>query len=159
MTADALAHSSIIPATIVRGHRVASGLNGNPRFPGGTLRMQQPFFLQRGLDLSPFHLGTLNISITPLSYRVLKPKLTFRSVKWHPTEPAEDFSFFDVCLLRDGCSPIAGLIYYPHPDTKPEHFQSADVLELLLPWTDELAYDQRIEIAVPENQMQFALSL
>lgn len=158
MTADELAHSSIIPATIVRGHRVASGLNGNPRFPGGTLRMQQPFFLERGLDLSPFHLGTLNISIAPLSYRVLTPKLTFRSVKWHPIEPAEDFSFFDVRLLRDGSPTIAGLIYYPHPDTKPEHFQSADVLELLLPWTDQLAYGLRIEIAVPEAQMQFAIT-
>ena len=26
-----------IAATVVPGHRVASGLNGNPRFPGGTL--------------------------------------------------------------------------------------------------------------------------
>jgi hypothetical protein len=155
MTSDALAHRSITPATIVRGHRVASGLNGNPRFPGGTLRMQQPFFLARGLDLSPFHPGALNISIAPLSYRVLMPKVTFRTVKWHATEPAEDFSFFDVRLLRDGSPPIAGLIYHPHPDTKPEHFQSADVLELLLPWTDQLAYGQRIEIEVPDAQMRF----
>jgi hypothetical protein len=33
---------NMIPASIVQGHRVASGLNGNPRFPGGTLRMQLP---------------------------------------------------------------------------------------------------------------------
>ena len=30
--------------------------------------------------------------------------------------------------------PVAGHIYYPHPDTKPEHFQQPDVLELLLPY-------------------------
>ena len=30
----------MIPAVIVQGHRVASGLNGNSKFPGGTLRMQ-----------------------------------------------------------------------------------------------------------------------
>ena len=31
-------------ATVIRGHRVASGLGGNPDFPGGTLRMQTPTF-------------------------------------------------------------------------------------------------------------------
>lgn len=30
-------------ACIVQGHRVASGLTGKTRFPGGTLRMQMPF--------------------------------------------------------------------------------------------------------------------
>lgn len=43
-------------ATIIQGHRVASGLNGNPAFPGGTLRMQAPFFKARGLDLSLIHI-------------------------------------------------------------------------------------------------------
>ena len=81
----------MISATIVQGHRVASGLNGNPLFPGGTMRMQLPFFKELGLDLSAFYPGTLNVSITPLCYRVVKPKHTFRALKWHPTEPAEDF--------------------------------------------------------------------
>ena len=40
-----------VAARIVPGHRVASGLNRNPRFPGGTLRMQAPFFLAVGFDL------------------------------------------------------------------------------------------------------------
>ena len=40
------------PARIVPGHRVASGQNGNPLFPGGTLKMQTPFFQALGLDLS-----------------------------------------------------------------------------------------------------------
>src|ERR1022692_3857667 len=99
-----------VAARVVLGHRVASGLNQNPRFPGGTLRMQFPHFLSRGLDLSSFHLGTLNVSIAPLAYRVLKARHTFTNVKWHPTEPAEDFSFFDV---RVGCpdkTSVVGLI-------------------------------------------------
>src|SRR3954463_2473826 len=86
------------PATIVRGHRVASGQNGNPRFPGGTIRMQAPHFLARGLDISLFHPGTLNVSIAPYRFRVGKPRCTLPSVKWHPTEPAEDFSFFDATV-------------------------------------------------------------
>jgi hypothetical protein len=144
-----------IQATIVEGHRVASGLNGNPRFPGGTMRMQLPFFKALGLDLSAYHPGTLNVSIAPLTCRVVKPKLTFRNLKWHPVEPAEDFSFFDVTLHRDDAPPVRGLIYFPHPDTKPEHFQKPDVLELLLPLTAGLTYGTRIRLEVPPGQMIF----
>jgi hypothetical protein len=145
----------MISATIVQGHRVASGLNGNPKFPGGTLRMQLPFFRDLGLDLSSYHLGTLNVSIAPLSYRVVQPKWTFPNVKWHTTEPEEDFSFFDVVVHRDDATSISGLIYFPHPETKPEHFQSPDVLELLLPWTEGLGYGTKIRLDVPAEQMAF----
>lgn len=146
-----------VRATVVPGHRVASGLNGNPLFPGGTLRMQQPFFHALGLDLSGYYPGTLNISLAPLSYNIEQPRLTFHQVHWHPTEPAEDFSFFDVnAFLQDGRQ-IAGLIYYPHPSTKPTHFQQPDVLELLLPWTAELQYGDEIHLEVPPDQMTFQL--
>jgi len=155
MTNDEVGEHQMIPATIVQGHRVASGLNGNPKFPGGTLRMQLPYFKALGLDLSVYHLGTLNVSIAPQSYRVVAPKLTFREVKWHPTEPAEDFSFFDVVVRRADVPAVAGLIYFPHPDTKPEHFQQADVLELLLPWTAGLAYGVEIQLEAGAGQMIF----
>ena len=145
----------LIPAVVVPGHRVASGLNGNPRFPGGTLRMQLPFFRERGLDLGPYHLGTLNVSIAPARYRTGTARHRFRQVKWHPTEPAEDFSFFDVRVHLADDTAIDGLIYYPHPETKPEHFQHPDVLELLLPWTEGLAYGDSIQIEVPTEQMTF----
>ena len=141
------------PACIVPGHRVASGQNGNPLFPGGTLKMQRPFFQALGLDLSPYHRGTLNVSIAPLRYRVLAPRLTLRGVRWHPPEPAEDFSFFDVRLRRDGAPAAEGLIYYPHPDTKPTHFQQLDVLELLLPFVNGLSYGAEIRLEVPTEQM------
>ena len=52
-----------ISARIVPGHRVASGMNGNPRFPGGTLRMQEPHFLALGFNLALYHRGTMNVSI------------------------------------------------------------------------------------------------
>ena len=141
------------PARLVAGHRVASGLNGNPRFPGGTLLMQTPHFLARGLDLGQFHRGTLNVSIAPHRYRVVQPRLTFRDVQWHPIEPKEDFSFFDVTLLRHDLPPVSGLIYYPHPDTKPEHFQAPDVLELLLPFVEGFTYGCTLTLQVPRSQM------
>ena len=147
--------NEIITVRIVAGHRVASGLNGNPRFPGGTLRMQFPHFLALGLDLRAFHLGTLNVSIAPLRYRVGRARHTFTRVKWHPTEPAEDFSFFDVTVIRPQEPPVTGLIYYPHPDTKPEHFQASDVLELLLPFMEGLHYGRELSLKIPERQMTF----
>ncbi len=146
--------STTIPAVIFQGHRVASGLNGNPKFPGGTLLMQTPHFLQRGLDLSKFHRGTINIRIAPYRYQVLHPTVTFRSVQWHPTEPAEDFSFFDVQVIHRNES-YHGLIYYPHPETKPEHFQPPDALELLLPFIPDLSYGQTVEIRTSPDQMIF----
>jgi hypothetical protein len=145
----------IITARLVEGHRVASGLNGNPRFPGGTLRMQTPHFQALGFDISHLYLGTLNVSIAPLSYQVVKARHTFSNVKWHPTEPAEDFSFFDV---RVGCpdgTAVVGYIYYPHPNTKPEHFQEPDVLELLLPFVEGLRYGMTMRLEVPTEQMVF----
>jgi len=143
-----------VSARVVEGHRVASGSNGNPRFPGGTLLMQMPYFQALGLDLSPFYRGTVNVSIAPMNYRVRKARYTFRRVKWHPTAPAEDFSFFDVRLLRDGAEPVAGLIYYPHPETKPEHFQRPDVLELLLPYIKGVEYGAHLTLSIPSDQME-----
>ncbi len=143
-----------IAAIIVGGHRVASGENGDPRFPGGTLRMQAPHFRARGLDLGRFHLGTVNVSIARQRYRAIAPRHTFRDVKWHPTEPAEDFSFFDVTLVTQNGARFAGLIYHPHPETKPEHFQQPDVLELLLPWVDGLAYGDHVTLEIPAPQMR-----
>ncbi|MBL9169732.1 MAG: hypothetical protein JNN07_18470 [Verrucomicrobiales bacterium] len=144
-----------LAARIVKGHRVASGLNGNPRFPGGTMRMQIPHFLALGLDLRYLYPGTLNVSIAPKRYRVVRPRYSFPALKWHPIEPAEDFSFFDARLVRPGHTPVEGFVYYPHPETKPEHFQSPDVLELLFPRVEGLEYGMVIALEVPAEQMLF----
>lgn len=140
-------------ARVVPGHRVASGQNGNPRFPGGTLRMQGPYFKALGLDLGAYHPGTLNVSIAPCRYRVVRPRHTFHQVKWHPTEPAEDFSFFDVRLILPDGIRVSGLVYFPHPDTKPEHFQQPDVLEILLPFVEAVDYGAELAFEIPRDQM------
>jgi hypothetical protein len=48
---------------------------------------------------------------------------------------------------------LAGLIYYPHPETKPEHFQAPDILELLLPFVDGLHYGMELTLEIPPEQM------
>lgn len=54
--------------------------------------------------------------------------------------------------MRAG-EPVAGKIYYPHPETKPEHFQQPDVLELLLPFVGGLKYGDEIQLSIPAEQM------
>ena len=143
----------VLRATVVPGHQVASGNNRDPRFPGGTIRMQVPHFRALGLDLSQFHPGTINVSIAPHRYQVLEPAAVLRAVQWHDTEPAEDFSFFDVEVIAGDGLPVPGYIYYPHPETKPTHFQSPDVLELLLPFVNGIEYGATLKLKVRENQI------
>ena len=150
---NAVEDCCLVAARVVQGHRVASGENGDPRFPGGTIRMQMPFFKARGLDLSRFHPATVNVDIAPCAYRVVAPRHTFRQVAWHPTAPAEDFSFIDVEVLGLGPEPVTGFIYYPHPETKPCHFQKASVLELLLPFVPSLRYGMCVQLRIPSRQM------
>ena len=146
-----------VTATVMEGHRVASGLNHDPRFPGGTLAMQGPVFARLGLDLSVYHPGTLNLSIAPHRYRVVRPRLTLRQVNWHPVEPTEDFSFFDCQVMMPGQKPVLALIYHPHPETKPEHFQSPDVLEVLAPPIHGLMYGMQLALAIDPAQMMIEL--
>ncbi|HYF37382.1 MAG TPA: hypothetical protein VD994_18925 [Prosthecobacter sp.] len=142
-----------VSGTIVRGHRVASGLNGDPRFPGGTLAMQRPCFAALGLDLVEMHAGTLNVSIVPARYEMRQPRWTFPLVKWHPTEPAETFSFVQARMECPNGEDVSGWIYHPHPETKPEHFQSPDVLEVLMPFVEGLDYGTRVMLWVPVEEM------
>ncbi len=144
----------ILSARVVPGHQVASGQNGDPRFPGGTLKMQASFFREAGLDLSCYFGGTINVRIAPCTYQVVRAPLTLWQVKWHPVEPAEDFSFFDVRVRQpEGGAPVDGKIYYPHPDTKPDHFQSPDVLELLLPYLKGIAAGSELILEMDPAQI------
>ncbi|NER00196.1 MAG: hypothetical protein F6K30_26440 [Cyanothece sp. SIO2G6] len=144
-----------VEGTIVQGHRVASGQNNNPRFPGGTLRMQTPAFAQLGLDLTAYFPGTINLSISPQTYVVKRSLHTFHNVKWAEHCPAEDFSFFNCRLGFSNVSTvIEGLIYYPHPETKPEHFQDAGILEILAPAIAGLEYGDRVILELDPAQIE-----
>lgn len=117
---------------VVAGHGVASGRAGDPRFPGGTLRMQAPHFAALGLDLTPYWPGTLNLDVAPRRFEPLAPRWTFRDVRWHEVEPPESFSFVEARLAWRGRESPA-LVYWPHPETKPEHHQPSGVVEVLAP--------------------------
>ena len=146
---------NIVPGIVKKGHRVASGFAKEPRFPDGTLALQIPRFAERGLDLSGYHRGTLNVSISPLSCRIGKAWKIFPKVKWSPVMPSENFSFF-----RCGIRPIgaeiftSALIYWPHPSTKPEYFQDPSILEILAPFLQGIGYGSRVELCFSPEEIE-----
>ena len=142
-----------VKGNVKKGYGVASGISGDLRFPRGTLKLQKPFFQERGLNLDGYYLGTINLSIAPHRYEVKVPKCTFRQVEWSPENPAEDFSFFDCRILTNSNHRLNGLIYYPHPETKPEHFQSPDVLEIITFPIDGLNDRDKLIMEVDREQM------
>lgn len=144
-----------VAGTVIAGHGVASGRKADQRFPEGTLAMQAPYFAEHGFDLSPFWLGTLNVDIAPARFEVGRAAFTFRAVKWHPSEAAEDFSFFECRVSVAGSDLTAdGWIYYPHPDTKPEHEQPDSVLEVLTCKLSGVGMGTRLRLSVRESQIK-----
>ena len=135
------------------GHQVASGFSPNSPYERGTLEMQLPLFQKLGLDLSSFFLGTINISIAPNTFKLIKPKHTFHHVKWHRDYDAETFSFSACGLVHRGNS-YQGLIYYPHPETKIGHFQDDSILEAIAPKIPDLTYGDRITLEIDPQEIQ-----
>jgi len=60
--------------------------------------------------------------------------------------PPEDFSF-KRCRLNG----VDALIYYPHPDTKPDHHQSPDVVEVLAPKMETIVYGSKVVLEIPKK--------
>lgn len=140
--------------TVVDGHGVASGLRGDPRFPGGTLALQAPLFAARGLDLSSLHPGTINVDLAPLRLDPRDPRHTFEAVAWHPDVPPETFSFFDARIATADVV-HEGLVYRPHPETKPGHPQPATVVEMVAPPIEGLQQGQPVSMWVDPRQGRF----
>jgi len=124
---------------------VASGQGNDPRYPDGTLSLQIQFFNKLGLDLSPFHRATLNISIRPNTWSMRTPRHTFRQVEWTSQHPPEDFSFARGAVAYAGVR-YDGWVYQPHPETKRDHFQDPCIVEFIAPFIPGLGYGSRVEL-------------
>lgn len=113
---------------LASGYGVASGPSAD--YPYGALERQRPIFAERGLDLSGFFNGTLNIDIRPATFELTKPEYTFRDVNWTDLHPPEHFSFCR-CRVIYGGAEHEGWIYYPHPETKRRNFQDPSLIEVI----------------------------
>ena len=143
--------NTIVSGVIVEGYRVASGPSKD--YPYGTLEKQIPLFRQRGLNLERFHLGTLNVSIAPATFEMVNPEYTFRQVAWTDLHPPEDFSF-SRCMVRFRGASYTGYVYYPHPETKKRHFESASLLEIISVYIPEIRYGERMELELSADEIR-----
>lgn len=134
-----------------QGYRVASGPSeAYPEY--GSIEKQKPFFKQLGLNLDHVFNGTLNISIAPYEFDMTKPEYTFQNVKWTELTNAEDFSFSRCKIIFQGAE-YNGLVYYPDPKTKKEHFQSMSTVEVLAPFIADINYGDAIEISLNSEEI------
>ena len=141
-----------IKGVVSQGHRIASGLAANNPYPAGSLALQIPHFRERGLDLTHLHAATVNIDISPCTWKFVKPDYTFQKVAWSDLIPPETFSFVKA-WIRIGQTKYPGWIYYPHPETKPGHMQAPGIIEFITVYISRLDYGSQVSIQVDENQV------
>jgi len=91
---------------LVAGHGVASGRAATSPYPAGTIHLQAPYFAARGIDLSPFFAGTLNLEAARGHWRLRDPDARVEALEWTDRHPPETFSFWR-CRLRR-CSQSSG---------------------------------------------------
>lgn len=142
------------------GFQFASGeaaKRGDPScpFPAGTLKLQAPYLLERDRDLSALvpglYWGTINLQ---LDRKLVLGRPDFsETLDWTQNLeedkriPPETFSFVRCCFVYTAPDDptmslyYPGLLYYPHPETKPgtnrHHY---DVLEILTSEVPNLRY-------------------
>ena len=124
-------------------------------YAAGTIAMQLPHFQKLGLDLSKYFLGTLNIAIAPHKFKMQNPQYTFPLVKWHPDYPPETFSF-SPCQITFAGIEYSGLIYYPHPETKINHFQADSILEAIAPPIPNIKYGDTVQLKGNTSEIAIA---
>ncbi|GAB3584364.1 hypothetical protein GCM10027579_16650 [Calidifontibacter terrae] len=134
--------------TVVRGHGVASGSSTASPYPAGAIELQAPHFADRGFSLQGLRQATINLDVGE-PVEVVRPTVTLTEVAWTPLHGPETFSF-----VRCSVDDRQGYLYWPHPDTKPLHFQSGSVIELLLPEVPGLSYGDRLEVELPVGALR-----
>lgn len=142
-----------IAGQVVAGYGVASGTAQDSPYPDGTIAMQIPHFTRRGLDLSRFYPGTLNVQFDVPSCTIVQADITLRGVTWTANVAPEDFSFVH-CTLVFRSRQHPALVYYPHPETKTQHFQQPNMLEFLAPKINEICYGDSVELIYNQNKLK-----
>jgi hypothetical protein len=95
----------------------------------------------------------LNVSIAPHTFELVKPEYTFRQVVWTDLHPPEDFSF-SRCTLRFKGGEFPSYIYYPHPETKKRHFESASILEIISEYIPGIHYGDAVEMVLDADEVR-----
>lgn len=118
-----------------QGYQLASGRGANNPFGDSTIKLQLPYFKERGFDLYEhipnFVLGSVNVVLDNAQLKLKKADYTFEDLYWTDVVAPETFSFIH-CTLEHNGSAYKGLVYYPHPETKPatnaHHYDRIEVI-------------------------------
>lgn len=138
---------------VVKGHGVASGKANDKRFPQGTIACQIPHFKKRGLDLSDMYLGTLNGKLDCKRFNIKQWDHQFTSVKWSDNFPAENFNFC-ACSIRHQNKTYKAFIYQPAPETKIEHIQPENVVEIISFPIANVSYGDKLTLLIDAQKFE-----
>ncbi len=142
-----------VSAVLVPGYGVASGTGAKSPHPAGSIELQLPHFRARGLDLDRYFLGTLNLKLEAKSFTLTNPRYNFAQIRWTELHGPEDFSF-SPCRIEFRSVRYDGLIYYPHPSTKPAHYQPANVIEVLSEKIPNISDGARVVLFVDSGEVE-----
>jgi hypothetical protein len=141
-----------ITGVLKKGYGIASGSAENSPYPKGSIALQAPHFLKRGLDISRCYKGTLNISIAPYRFKMVDPEWVFERVPWY-NGYVETFSF-SRCKVVYREKEVEGFVYYPHPDTKPDHFHDDSLLEVLSPYLGSIREGEKLILFLNTGEIE-----
>lgn len=143
---------------IVRGHRVASGACGDPRFPLGSIAAQLPYFRAQVPSFEaylggPAHAGTINLGFRGRRVALGRAELVVSQVAWTDCFPPENF-FLSRAELEANGRVHRVFLYVPDPATKPDHPAAPDGVELLAQFIPDLAYGDSVILRWPANRFR-----
>jgi len=148
-----------VKTKLVKGFQIASGTSETDnRFPGGSIRMQEPFFKEQGLDLQDYFdgqmfYGTMNLSFAPQTVRILKPEYFMDTIKWTDHLTPENF-FLSPAKISVRGTEYKAMIYIPDPATKPDHFNPPTMVDVLSVKIDGLALGDEALLTYNENAIE-----
>ena len=130
---------------------MASGPSAD--YPYGALDRQRPLFAARGLDLSATFNGSLNVDISPRTFKMMKPQYTFPLVEWTDLHPPETFSFSRCKVLFRNVE-YDGWVYYPHPETKRRNFQNPSLVEVIATAIPGIRYSDELDLMLNPDEIE-----
>ena len=142
---------ALLHGRLAQGYRVASGPSAD--YPYGALDRQRPIFAARGLDLSNYFNGSLNIDIRPRTFKMVKPQYTFHHVEWTDLHPPEHFSFSRCKVIYKDVE-YDGWVYYPHPETKRRNFQNPSLIEVIAMEISGIQYGDALDVMVNPEEIE-----
>ena len=149
---NTLQYDISIKGVISQGFGHASGQRSQ-KYPEGTINLQKQHFPKHGLDISDCFSGTVNLDISPRTYRLVKPEFFLEGVIWKEGRIPENFFIARTVILSEGHA-IDGFIYHPDLSTKTGSIDKPYHLQLLAPFIPNLKLGNSLEIKLRSSEIE-----